>query len=91
MWQEFPKALYPIGSSQQTVCLVAFSYLVQRRPAILVFIVRLQRVSCPSECIDNLEIVKDVLATPQAIAGVTPLHPFRHENIIEILREVGTE
>jgi hypothetical protein len=28
------------------------------------FIVRLRRVPCPSECIDNLEIVKDVLATP---------------------------
>ena len=31
-------------------------YLVQRHPAILVFIVRLQCVPCPSECIDNLVI-----------------------------------
>jgi hypothetical protein len=65
-------------------------YLVQWRPAILVFIVRLQRVPCPSECIDNLEIMKGVLATPQVIASIAT-YRFRHKSIIEILREVGTE
>ena len=46
-----------IRSSQQTMCLVALSYLVQRRSVILIFIVRLQRVPCSSKCTDNLAIV----------------------------------
>lgn len=51
-------------------CTPAYSHL-----AILVFIVLLQRIPCSSECIDNLAIVLDVLATPRAIAGIAPLAP----------------
>jgi hypothetical protein len=60
-------------------------YLDQRRPTILVFIVRQQCVPCPSERIDNLAIIVDVLA------GVMIMRLFRHECLFEIFREVGTE
>jgi hypothetical protein len=79
-------SMYLISSNQQTVWLVPLPG--SARPAILVFIIRLQRVPCPSECIDNPAILVDVLATPQAIVGIVP---FRHECIIKILREVGTK
>ena len=58
-------------------------------PALLVFIVRFQRVPCPSERIDNLAIVVGVLVMLQAISSI--VGPFPYECILKILREVGIE
>ena len=59
--------MYPINSGQQTVCLADLPG--SAAPNHLIFIVRLQRVPCPSERIDNLAIAVDLLAMLQAIVG----------------------